>query len=98
MHNLDCLRKDFEETLTVNNLNCTLPWIESMRGRLHYIEAEKPTCDTLEDYNLADEVSWNFAISASAFSRQKCLVLIQKSLIRYLIQNKLMFLKVSISF
>ena len=73
MHNLDCLRKDFEETLNVKNLNCTLPWIESMRGFLHYREEENPTCDTLEDHILADEVSWNFAISASAFSRQKCL-------------------------
>ena len=77
LHILDCLRKDFEETLIENNLNCTYPWIESMRGSLNYIEEEKPTCTAFDNYQLAQDISRNYATAASAFSHQKCLGTLQ---------------------
>jgi len=69
----DCLRKDFQEIVIENNLNCTYPWIESMKGSLNYKEEEKPTCTASDDYKLANDISMNYATAASSFTHQKCL-------------------------
>ena len=73
LHILDCLRKDFQEILIENNLNCTYPWIESMRGSLNYKEEEKLTCTASDNYKLANDISMNYATAASSFAHQKCL-------------------------
>ena len=72
LHILDCLRKDFQEIVRENNLNCTYPWIESMTGSLNYKE-EKLTCKATDDYKLANDISMNYATAASSFAHQKCL-------------------------
>ena len=77
LHILDCLRKDFREILIENNLNCTYPWIESMRGSLNYKEEEKLTCTASDDYKRANDISMNYATTASSFTQQKCLGTLQ---------------------
>ena len=72
---LDCLRDAFEKELKEKNVNCTLPWIESMKNKngVNYTEEENPTCKSMDDYHVVDEVGSDFAIDASSFSISKCL-------------------------
>ena len=70
---LDCLRDAFKESLEEKNLNCTLPWIESMKDKqVNYTEEDIPTCKTSDEYHLLDDFGSEFAIEASAFSHPKC--------------------------
>ena len=70
---IDCLRNDVDEKLVKNDINCTFPWVESMRGILNYTEEEKPTCKRSDDYHILDRMTMNLAASASAYNHQKCL-------------------------
>ena len=71
---LDCLHDLFGKTLEDNNLNCTLPWVESMKGsNMNYSEEENPTCKTSDEYDFVDTIGSDFAIDASSFSHLKCL-------------------------
>ena len=62
-----------------NDVNCTLPWIESMKEKqVNYYEHEILTCSTSDDYEFVDDIGNEFAIQASAFSHPKCLGMIKR--------------------
>ena len=67
------------------NLNCTLPWIESMKNKngVNYTELENPTCNTMDDYHFVDDIGSEFAIDASSFSISQCLGIILIFLLTY---------------
>ena len=69
---LDCLRSEFIEDVGKLDENCTLPWVQSMKGVLNYTEKITPTCNTLKDYSLVNERGLNFSAEASANNHSKC--------------------------
>ena len=69
---LDCIRDAFNEDAKKNNLNCTLPWIESMKGALNYSEDTTQTCKTANDYQHADYFGLEFAAYAADYNHSKC--------------------------
>ena len=70
---LDCLRSEFIEDVGKLDENCTLPWVQSMKGVLNYTEKITPTCNTLKDYSLVNERGLDFSAKASAYNHSKCL-------------------------
>ena len=70
---VDCLRSEFIKYVGNLDGNCTLPWIQSMKGVFNYTEKTNPTCNTPDDYSVVDEYGLNFSASASAYNYSKCL-------------------------
>ena len=70
---LECLRSEFIKDVGKSDENCTLPWVQSMKGVLNYTEKTNPTCNTLDDYSLVDEHGLDFSATASAYNNSKCL-------------------------
>ena len=66
------MRKEFDRLIKEKSINCTLPWIESMRGSLNYSVNEIPTCKTKKDFHLANWIGENFALYASAYKHPNC--------------------------
>ena len=69
---VDCLRNAFNEEAEKKDLNCRLPWIESMKGVLNYSEETIPTCKTYDDYDPVDTFGYEFSVAASVFAHSKC--------------------------
>ena len=47
---LDCLRKSFKEEVERRNLNCSLPWIQSMLGEIGQNSTKKKSCNNAIDF------------------------------------------------
>ena len=71
---VDCLRGLMEETIEAKNLNCTLLWIQSMKGISSYDNTTDnlPICKTYKEYGSVNDLGYFFAQDASSYSHSKC--------------------------
>ena len=67
---LDCLRTQLIED--AENMNCTLPWTQSMKGMWNYSEETSPTCKASDDYEPVDTLGLEFSAAASAYTHPEC--------------------------
>ena len=52
--------------------NCTLPWIESMKGNLKFNSSETFTCNNTDDFWKADTFGFIFAEQIAKYKHTKC--------------------------
>ena len=74
LNSIDCLRHEFKAAIAERNLNCTLPWIQSMQGLLGYrtMDPNSSVCRTRGAFNLANDLGADFAKNASMYLNSKC--------------------------
>ena len=74
LNSLACLRDEFKAAIAERNVNCTLPWIQSMQGVLGYrtMDPNLSVCRTREAYDLVDTLGGEFTKNASIYQHSKC--------------------------
>ena len=63
------MRNEIDRMIKETKIDCTFPWLESMRGYLNYSTIEKPSCKN----DFISEFGVSFAINASAYRHPNCL-------------------------
>ena len=84
---LDCLRKSFKEEVDRQNLNCSLPWIQSMLGEIGHNSTKKKSCNNAKDFQMISLSGLQFAKQIAENKAPNCPGIYKHTLIHVYLQT-----------
>ena len=85
---LDCLRKSFKGGVDRQNLNCSLPWIQSMLGEIGQNSTKKKSCNNAIDFQMISFIGLQFSKRIAENKAPHCKGIYKHTLIPYICKQK----------